>query len=214
MAILKKLLVASAMILVTSGARAQTEMAGKWICRAGPGNGVPDLKGIPKEAIVAHAIQGFAPKGAQLDLVLVKGGPNGLFVRTHLHGIHKGGGETTFTALGLVQDGSGYNYAAIPRIQMRINGSNDIQNQNKEYHQHCGAQLDFASQEDASKLLALLQSGVSLKISYGASRNRESFIDKSLANVKGLIEQALAGRIKVLDLAKTLNKDKAPSKAK
>jgi hypothetical protein len=87
-----------------------------------------------------------------VEFALAKGGPTGVFLFGHLHGIHRGKGHTDYTAAAYIQDSGGYTYAVTPALTVTVrkevhHGRGD------DVHEHCAIHVQI----DQSTAQALLK---------------------------------------------------------
>src|SRR5713101_7371928 len=73
--------------LLGSTAWSQTEIPGTWPCADDAGNGIP--QSMPPASAQIGSNTGYqAPKGSLFEVALAKGGPTGMYMFGHFHGIH------------------------------------------------------------------------------------------------------------------------------
>jgi hypothetical protein len=197
------------LLFVGFDASAQSVMVGKWKCAGGLGDGVLQTM-PPAGAIIAQQVVYFAPNAAKFQTALAKGGLNGLYVLAHVHGIHVGAGETSFSVTSIVRDSGGYVYAMIPHRRFRVKGSKT--KQAHEFHTHCGGHFDFTSKAQADAVLTAISNGVEINLLAPASRDRKNVGQELDERARDTVNAVLEGKMKEIEFLKVANQGKSPAK--
>ena len=167
----------------------------------------------PKDSQVASARKSFAPKGSVFEVALAKGGPNGLFVYAHLHGIHNDRtGHTDYACAAFLRDDGGYYYAVLPALRTEVKGKTS----KPDRHRHCSGQFVFPSEESKAALQTAIAAGAKITIEIAATRDRtdglKELAEKYKDEVKGMVVQYLAKQVGADQLLDKLNEGKSPKK--
>ncbi len=203
---LRYLLALSLNVALAVSATAQSEAKGDWKSANDSGDSAQISPPNPS-AVVAAGTRDFAEGNAEAKLA--KGGPSGVFLWAHLHGIHPDrNGSSTYKLTVLVRDEGGYHYMATPRLESKVVGVLD----KPERHRHSYGQFRLPPGDDADALKDAVGGGVKLIVEINATRENKGFFGDVPEQAKQLIGKYLEGQLSQIDLLKQLNIGKSPKK--
>jgi hypothetical protein len=173
-----------------------------WHCALDAGNGVNQTE-PPALARLARVQQNFAPQGSNFIADLNKGGPTGVFLYTHLHGIQNDRyGQATYYMTVLVEDEGGYVYWATPPLVESVHGVGDKPSR----HVHCAGQW----LPDSPELRQALARGVKLQLAFIGGRNRTDVWGDIAPSIQNFFADYFGKKLGLGDLLAKLNVGKSP----
>lgn len=175
-----------------------TGAKGQWICGLDAGNGVPQTE--PPRPIV-HQQWGLAANGSVVA-DLAAGGPSGVFLYVHLHGVQNDRyGEAQFWMGVLVKDDSGYYYMVTPSHYDTVHGVLD----KPQRHIHCAGQFTPVSGD----LKEAVARKIPLHLEFLGGRSRTDLGGDLEAGLKNAVGEYLNGKLTSGALLGLLNQGKA-----
>ena len=198
------LFVASLQLIASQSVTAQSVAKGSWKFA----NDSPDaIKTKPPTKQVAAGKKAFA-KG-EAEAVLGKGGPSGVFLWAHWHGVHNDrAGKTKYKVTALVRDEGNYYYMALPVLDQEVKGVAD----KPDRHRHGFGQFRLPPGDDAEALKDAVDAKVKLIVEVNGLRDNKGFFGTVQDDAKKIVGKYLEGKVDAKELLKGLNKGKSPKK--
>lgn len=163
------------------------DAVGAWQCT----NDKPDSAVIAKPSSqLADAKKSFAE--GEVEAILGKGGPTGVFLWAHLHGIHPDrAGSSSYKIAILVRDEANFYFLAAPLLSEKVSGVLD----KSERHRHCFGQFHLPAGPSAEALINVIESGRTLVVEIHGERNNAGFFGDVAEGAKNGIRDFLSGGV-------------------
>ncbi|MDZ4422643.1 hypothetical protein [Bacillus cereus] len=167
----------------------------------------------PESERIAQGGKSFAEGNA--EAFLAKGGPEGIYLWGHLHGIHndRWHGETNYTITITVTDASGFCYMIADVLKTTV----EHRVQQAERHRHCYGQF-LPPGQYAEWLKMAIENKRELIVSVDGDRQRDDieWITSSIKDlIKGPVEELLkrfeVGGVSIGEVLDAINEGKTPS---